>query len=380
MSSASMITKKDSTGKVAGYVVRWRNPAGVLPRQPKKTFKKSQKQLAERFLDTVRYRLSAGEAGLPIESPLSLKEFYEQTFLPRKEKETDAKTNEGRASFWGKWIEPTLGNIRIGQVRPIQILNLEQKLLNESKFETAQRVRSLLNSIFLAAKAAQIVDKNPIVDLPAIKRLRVDKQWLTKDEVRDIISATDDYSRPIVIALAFTGLRLGELAALNVEDIDLNENVVYVQASMSTVSMKHRPGQRTKRKATKTQAGKRKIAVPETLTEVLRPLVDGRTAKSPVFTSPTGKRLDASHFRSRIWKPLLEQAGAPEWATPRDLRHHVASVLFELGVNEVKIAKFLGHKNTLVTRRVYVHFLSEDTREVADALSGTDLVRSVLGE
>jgi integrase len=58
----------------------------------------------------------------------------------------------------------------------------------------------------------------------------------------------------------------------------------------------------------------------------------------------------------------------------------VASVLFELGVNEVKIAKFLGHKNTLVTRRVYVHFLSEDTREVADALSGTDLVRSVLGE
>ena len=61
MGSASMITKKDSTGKVAGCVVRWRNPAGVLLWQPKKTFKKCQKQLAERFLDTVRYRLSAGE-------------------------------------------------------------------------------------------------------------------------------------------------------------------------------------------------------------------------------------------------------------------------------------------------------------------------------
>jgi hypothetical protein len=120
MSSASMITKKDSNGKVTGYVVRWRNPAGMLPRQPKRTFKKSQKQLAERFLATVSFRLSAGEAGLAIESPLSLREFYEQTFLPRREKETDAKTNEGRASFWGKWIEPNLGGIRIGQVKPIQ--------------------------------------------------------------------------------------------------------------------------------------------------------------------------------------------------------------------------------------------------------------------
>ena len=84
-----MITKKDSNGKVTGYVVRWRNPAGMLPRQPKRTFKKSQKQLAERFLATVSFRLSAGEAGLAIESPLSLREFYEQTFLPRREKETD---------------------------------------------------------------------------------------------------------------------------------------------------------------------------------------------------------------------------------------------------------------------------------------------------
>jgi integrase len=378
MSSASMITKKDSNGKVTGYVVRWRNPAGMLPRQPKRTFKKSQKQLAERFLATVSFRLSAGEAGLAIESPLSLKEFYEQTFLPRREKETDAKTNEGRASFWGKWIEPNLGGIRIGQVKPIQVLNLEQKILNESKFETAQRVRALLNAIYSAAKAAQVVERNPVVDLPAIKKPRVEKQWLSKEEVRSIISATDDYSRPIVVALALTGLRLGELAALQVEDIDLDENVLFVTASMSSVSTKHRPGQRTKRKATKTQAGKRKIAIPETLTEVLRPLVEGRTAKSPVFTSPTGCRIDVSHFRSRVWKRLVKRAGAPEWATPRDLRHHVASVLFELGVNDVKIAKYLGHKNTLVTRRVYVHFLSEDTREVADALSGADLVAGVI--
>jgi integrase len=375
-----MITKKDSSGKVAGYVVRWRNPIGVLPRQPKKTFKKSQKLLAERFLDTVRYRLSAGESGLPIESPLSLKEFYEQTFLPRKEKETDAKTNEARSSFWCKWIGPNLGDIRIGQVKPIQIMNLEQKILNESKYETAQRVRALLNTIYKTAKATQVVEKNPVVDLPAIKKPRVDKQWLLKDEVRSIISATDDYSRPIVVALALTGLRIGELAALQVEDIDLEKNVLFVQASISTVSTKHRPGQRTKRKVTKTQAGKRKIAISESLTDVLRPLVDGRSSRDPVFLSPTGSRLDTSHFRSRVWKKLLKRAGAPEWATPRDLRHHLASVLFELGVNEVKIAKYLGHKNTLVTRRVYVHFLSEDTQEVADALNGTDLVASVLGD
>jgi integrase len=53
-------------------------------------------------------------------------------------------------------------------------------------------------------------------------------------------------------------------------------------------------------------------------------------------------------------------------------------VLFELGINDLKIAAYLGHKNSDITRRVYAHLLSEDTTEVAEALSGADLVSSVL--
>jgi len=374
-----MKTIKDASGKIVGYSVRWRNPQGVRPRQPRRTFKKNQKEIAERFLATVQLRLSAGEHGIPLESPLTLEDFYTAHVLPRRELETEDKTNETRGSFWGKWIKPELGDIRIGRITPMMVAALEEKILKEGFFDTAIRVRSLLSSIFDAAIGLQVIPSNPTAGLRKIKKPTKQERWLSKDDVRRAIEATDDYTRPIVVTLALTGMRIGEAGALLVSNVDLEAGVIEIEASLSSVSKRYRTGSRTKRKATKTASGKRRIVIPGELVEAIRPLVAGRQKHEPLFTSPQGARLDMSHFRSRKWKRLRDRAGLPAWATPHDLRHHVASVLFELGINELKIAAYLGHKNSDITRRVYAHLLSEDTTEVAEALSGADLVSSVLG-
>lgn len=378
MSSASMKTVKDTSGKVVGYTVRWRNPQGIKPRQPRRTFKKNQKQLAERFLATVQLRLSAGEHGIPLESPLTLADFYTSHVLPRKEMESEDKTNESRGSFWGKWIKPELGHVQVGRVTPMMVAALEEKILKEGFFDTAIRVRGLLSSIFDAAIGLQILDSNPTAGLRKIRKPARQERWLLKDDVRRVIEATDDYTRPIVVTLALTGMRIGEAGALLVSNVDLEAGTIEIEASLSSVSKRYRAGSRTKRKATKTASGKRRIVIPGELVEAIRPLVAGRAKQEPLFTSPSGARLDMSHFRSRKWKRLRDKAGLPEWATPHDLRHHVASVLFELGINDLKIAAYLGHKNSDITRRVYAHLLSEDTTEVAEALSGAVLVASVL--
>jgi len=378
MSSASMKTIKDTSGKVVGYTVRWRNPQGVKPRQPRRTFKKNQKQLAERFLATVQLRLTAGETGIALESPLTLEDFYTSHYLPRRERESEDKTNESRGSFWGKWIKPELGHVRVARITPMMVAALEEKILSEGFYETAIRVRSLLTSILDAALGLQIIDSSPTAGLRKVRKPAKQERWLSKDDVRRAIEATDDYTRPIVVTLALTGMRIGEAGALLVSNVNLEAGIIEIEASLSSVSKRYRTGSRTKRKATKTASGKRRIVIPEELVEAIRPLVAGRPKQEPLFTSPNGARLDMSHFRSRKWNRLREKAGLPEWATPHDLRHHVASVLFELDVNELKIAAYLGHKNSDITRRVYAHLLSEDTTEVAEALSGADLVSSVL--
>jgi len=393
-------TVKDSDGRVTGWRVRWRNPQGSKVRQPSRTFPKSQKALADMFAAEMQRKLLAGKVGVSVRSALTVSAFYETHVRPTKELETTGKTNEGRHYMWTKWIQPHIGNVPLTKVTPEQLAAVILGPHQERKIDTARRVRNLLIQIWDVAVEMQVVDDNlprrrkP----PRLARVEADNgtaaappaagateaegeqsdpvarpdgkfRWLVTDEVQRIIARFSGTNRVMVTVMAFVGLRIGELVALNVGDVDVERGLLVVRTQMSCVAKRFTGGSSYAQRAkTKTSTSTRTIALPAPIVEMIRPLVENRPKGEPLFTTASGCRILAGNWRNRVWRPQLAAAGIPD-ATPHDLRHYAVSLMYEQGVLEVAIAAYVGHVSPDVTRSIYAHLLAPDSSAVAAAIA-----------
>lgn len=76
-----------------------------------------------------------------------------------------------------------------------------------------------------------------------------------------------------------------------------------------------------------------------------------------VFGSVIGTALDPGNFSRREWKPALRSAGLRHWRF-HDLRHFAVSQLIAQGADIMLIANIAGHKDPVVTLRVYSHLMT----------------------
>lgn len=208
-------------------------------------------------------------------------------------------------------------------------------------------------------KKAAAASREEPVDVDAI---------LPLDAVERIVKETNPHWWPLGTTLYRTGIRIGEAAALNVGDVDLDARTMTISESRSYVPKRYTDsGQYGENKEPKSERSERTIGLPDDVVEVLRPLVEGRHPSEPLFVGPKGGRLSPDRYRQREFGPAAKRAGYGGY-TPHDLRHHCASVLFRDGVPPGSIAKYLGH-TVAVLLDVYAGFFEEDDRRVVEALN-----------
>jgi integrase len=98
-------------------------------------------------------------------------------------------------------------------------------------------------------------------------------------------------------------------------------------------------------------------------------LCDNTDLSTFVFTGATGRPLDYSHTRARIWLPALQRARLPDPApTWHDLRHSYATWLIAGGADVGTVRDVLGHESLVVTNR-YTHARPDAAAAVLRALS-----------
>ena len=85
-----------------------------------------------------------------------------------------------------------------------------------------------------------------------------------------------------------------------------------------------------------------------------------------IFTTPTGGRLRPD-FATRRLKKLVSEAGLP-WIMLHGLRHTMASIALQNGTDIATVSERLGHADTSITTRIYLHGSKESDREAADVL------------
>lgn len=228
---------------------------------------------------------------------------------------------------------------------------------------TLRNLVSLLRSIYASAVLDRLAASSPVVRvaLPRHERARIVP--LTIDQVHALAEAMPARNRAMVLTQAGLGLRIGELLALRMQDVDFLRRTARVEWQIA-------PGAKT-RSDPKTPRSRRTVPLPQVVADALAahisafpPGTDGS-----LFTTKTSAVYRHDYYGSRIFTDAVERAGLPAGTTTHDLRHHYASVLLAAGESVVAVAERLGHENASLVLSTYGHLMpdSEDrTRRAVD--------------
>ena len=178
----------------------------------------------------------------------------------------------------------------------------------------------------------------------------------------------------LIVFLAHTGLRCGELQALKWSDIDFCSKTVTVNKNLSMVCDRDRNGERknhkkAKIKGTKTASGNRIVPLNTKAIAALKNLHAIYRKKgicSPnVVASLNGNMLSNDQLQ-RVLHRVLKYAEISKPFTLHQLRHTFATQTLNAGVPITVVSKWLGHANVSVTYNTYIHVLeSAETTAVA---------------
>ncbi len=138
-----------------------------------------------------------------------------------------------------------------------------------------------------------------------------------------------------------TGLRIGEAAALLVEDLDLDNCVIHVKRSWSQASSRVLPP--------KTEAGIRQVDIHPDLAQELRNYLGGRT-EGLVLHGKRGGHLRGGNVINRVLNPILDQLGIPRGGKMNHaFRHGRVTVLRKNQTPGDLQKQWIGHSSLAVT-------------------------------
>jgi len=166
--------------------------------------------------------------------------------------------------------------------------------------------------------------------------------------------------RLVVLFLAYTGARVGEMAALRVGRLDFLHRRAVIAESVTEVSGVQVWG-------TPKGHERREVPVPRFLLDETAVHVPGKDRDAFVFAAAKGGALRVRAFRRAAFDAAALAAGI-EGLHPHELRHTAASLAIASGANIKVVQRMLGHKSATMTPDLYGHLFPDQLDEVADTL------------
>ena len=166
-----------------------------------------------------------------------------------------------------------------------------------------------------------------------------------------------------IILCLYTGLRIGEVLALEWTDIDFVKGVLTV--SKTCYDGQDESGRSCRITGTpKTESSKRTIPIPKQLIPHLREIKKRSTSK---YVVGNGDKVITVRSYQRSFELLLQKLKISHHGF-HALRHTFATRAIECGMDVKSLSEILGHKNPTITLKRYVHSFMEHKREYMNRL------------
>lgn len=323
------------------YRAFWREPGGRRIRS--KTFRR--RRDAEAFARALEVKKDTGVYLDPAFGEVPFGEFF-RYFL-----DTATHLKPSSRALYAKharlYLLPAFEGRAIGGIGPADVRAFLAELGTRTGPSTVRAVHRLLRRVLGLAVEEGRVGRNPAarVKLPAERRRA--PRYLTAEEVARLASEVPGRYRPLVLLLAYTGLRIGEAAALRVSDIDFLRGRLQVARAAVEVDGVMIEGT--------TKGGRaRTVALPAFLRDELARHVGGPTdPEAHVFPGERGAILRPSWFRRRIFRPAARRAGLEPLPRVHDLRHTAVALAVAAGYHPRAVQEMAGHASIRTTFDVY---------------------------
>ena len=347
------------TGSGRRYRVRYRTPEN---RQTDKRGFKTKRE-AQDFLAAVEVSKMRGEWLDPSRSRVRLDAWAEDWFESQVQIKSTTRSNY-RYTL-DRHIKPRWGAKRLDEVQHSSIQLWVNDLAASLAPSTVRQIYLVLAGMLRFAVRDGRLSRDPSegIQLPRIAKSQ--HGYLTHSQVQLLASLCGDYG-DVVLVLAYTGLRWGELSGLRVRSVDLNRRRLDVREQLTVAR-----GRMVT--STPKSHARRSVPFPEVLTAAVARRTAGKDLDELVFTGPQGAALHGTNFRNRQFARAVAIARSSDLTFPKlvphDLRHTAASLAIAAGANVKVVQRMLGHKSAAMTLDVYGDLFDDDLDSVANALN-----------
>ena len=232
--------------------------------------------------------------------------------------------------------------------------------LNEQQYSksTIARKVATLRSFYKFLVKRNMINSNPVLAIRTPKQDKKLPRFLEYEQVKRLLETPPlnnwlgARDRAILETLYSTGLRVSELVALNIDDVDFLGEVVHVRGK-----------------------GKKERITPigSSALQVIQYYMEFRNKRAQnnsnfdskvLFVNKHGKRLSTRSVRRKMDK-YLRMAGLDPEISPHTLRHSFATHMLNNGADLRSVQELLGHQS-LSTTQVYTHLTTRKLKEVYD--------------
>jgi integrase len=204
-------------------------------------------------------------------------------------------------------IVPAIGYRAIGGITPSDVERLVAEWSGSAEPRTVGRRYGVLRAVMNYAVSRDLIGRSPCRGIRLPEEQPLDRELPTAEEVAALAGAMGRYG-PMAYLGVVLGMRWGEVAGLRRRRLDLEEGRVTIAEQVTRgpkgVSIVGPP---------KSRAGRRTLAMPPLLTEVMTQHVRVERVIAPgafVFAAPDGGHLVYSNWRQRVWLPACKEISA----------------------------------------------------------------------
>lgn len=265
---------------------------------------------------------------------------------------------------------PSLGEVCLSNVTHQRIEALVGELQQNLAPRTVSDIMAVLRSVLRFARlggANVPCDGSSIRIRRQQKQIRVLTHWEQDTLCRYLLDSLTPRNAGILLSL-FTGLRVGEVCALQWEDISLKDGVLHVRRTMQRIQNLSLAEPRTRIIVTPPKSDKsiRTIPLPQELVRILLSIPGCHTG---YFLTGQEEEFIEPRTMQYYFARVVEESGIGK-ANYHALRHTFATRCVELGFDVKSLSELLGHSTIAMTMDRYVHPTLDHKRLQLQRFSG----------
>lgn len=254
-------------------------------------------------------------------------------------------------------IGPTLGGCDLTELSPSMLQKFTAELTERYASNTVSGIIAVVRSSLTRARQTGVIERefSSCIQRPKTREKKVESFTSAEQrKIEDYIIKNGRIKLYGIVVCLYTGLRLGELLALEWADVDFLRGTITV--SKNSRDVWENGAYKKVIDTPKTATSRREIPMPKQLVPYLRTLKHQNKSRF-VVAGKDGKTVSLRAYQKAL-QCILKTLNIPHKGF-HALRHTFATRALECGMDVKTLSEILGHKNSSITLNRYAHSFEE---------------------